>query len=149
MTRKRAYIPLTERLAAALACLLPDDVRNDLRRRRKRALAVITLFDMDHIVLHSQGGLDLWWNLDPKLREEHRTKSRRDTSIVAKSKRLAKEHEEFRLRILAKAVGPYVKASSKWANRPIPSRVNPWGDPEKRATILRGIRLAAKKRAKR
>ncbi len=132
MTRKRAYIPLTERLAAALACLLTIDQRDDLRRRKVPAKMVLQFFEWDHLHLHAQGGSDAWHNLDPRQVAQHRTKSRRDTSIVAKSKRLAKEHEEFRLRILAKTVGPYVKTSSKWANRPIPSRVNPWGERKKK-----------------
>lgn len=92
--RPRAYIPLTERLAAALACLLPQEQRDDLRARRVPAKAVAILFDVDHVVLYALGGSDAWWNLDPKIRAVHREKSRRDTSIVAKTKRLAAKTAE-------------------------------------------------------
>lgn len=88
MSRPRKHIPLTERLAMALACLLPQEQRDDLRARKVPAKSIISLFEADHIVLHALGGSDFWWNLHPTLRMQHREKSRRDTSICAKVKRL-------------------------------------------------------------
>ncbi len=55
------------------------------------AKAIRALFEMDHVVLHAHGGPDTWENLDPKLKAPHREKSRRDTSIVAKTKRLQRQ----------------------------------------------------------
>src|ERR1700730_3303621 len=82
--RKRSYIPFPERLAAALACLLPAEQRDDLRARKVPAEEVLALFNFDHIVLHAFDGEDRWSNLDPKLVAPHREKSRHDTAIVAK-----------------------------------------------------------------
>lgn len=115
--RARAYIPLPERLAAALSRLLPPDVEKDMRARRVPALEVISLFHQDHIVLHALGGADLWWNIDPKLAEPHRIKSRRDTSIVAKVKRLEPAHEEFRRKVLAKPCGQKRQAKGQIRSR--------------------------------
>ena len=91
MTRTRKAIPLEQQLAAALACLLPQDQRDALRAAKVPAKTVIRLFSPDHIHLHSLGGSDRWWNLDPKQRPAHADKSRQDTSIAAKVKRLAQK----------------------------------------------------------
>lgn len=85
---RRKKIPLEQQLAAALACLLPQAQRDELRHARVPAKAVIRLFSPDHIWLHSLGGPDAWWNIDPKLRPVHAEKSRGDTAIAAKVKRL-------------------------------------------------------------
>jgi hypothetical protein len=99
--RRRCYIPLKQRLAAALACLLPEQLRNDMRRLRVPAEEVLKRYTFDHIHLHSLGGADLWWNLDPRRRgEELNLKNSLDTSRVAKVRRLAAEHEDFRRRVL-------------------------------------------------
>ena len=47
------------------------------------------------MVLHSFSGSDRWWNLDPKLTAIHREKSKVDTGIVAKTKRVSTKWEEF------------------------------------------------------
>lgn len=92
MPRKRKHIPLTQQLAAALACLLPQEQRDELRRRKALALEVRALFQFDHCVLHAHGGSDAWDNLTPMLVAPHREKSRRDTAIAAKVKRLAAKY---------------------------------------------------------
>jgi hypothetical protein len=89
--RKRKAIPLSEQLAAALACLLPQAQRDELRHARVPAKQVIRLFSPDHIVLHCMDGSDAWWNIDMKLRPAHAEKSRRDTAIAAKVKRLERQ----------------------------------------------------------
>ncbi len=94
--RPRDYIPFPERLAAALSRLLPPEQEKELRERRVSAKAIIALFHNDHIVLHALDGSDLWWNLDPKIIAPHLEKSRRDTSIVAKVRRIEKEPEKWR-----------------------------------------------------
>jgi hypothetical protein len=90
--RPRKYIPYPERLASALACLLPQEQRDDLRARKVPARVVLALFDQDHVILHALGGTDDWWNITPRLRAEHREKSRRDTAVVAKVKRIARKN---------------------------------------------------------
>jgi hypothetical protein len=77
------------KLAATLACLLPQSERDEYRRGRVSAETILRLFEFDHVRLHALGGTDKWFDLDPKLHAVHREKSRRDTAIVAKVKRLA------------------------------------------------------------
>ncbi len=76
------------KLAAALACLLPRDERDAARADKVKAEHVLSWFEFDHVILHAHDGSDKWWNLDPKFKAVHREKSSRDTSIVAKVKRL-------------------------------------------------------------
>ena len=71
---------------------------------------MIALFDMDHDALHALGGSDDWWNFTPRLRPEHREKSRKDTSIVAKSKRLAKQHQQHLARLADRGKAPAAPA---------------------------------------
>jgi hypothetical protein len=96
MKRPRKYIRTDERLAAALFFLIPDaEVRATMRDARLSARAVIRMFHFDHGELHALGGKDKWWNLWPMLVAAHKTKSRRDTSIVAKVRRIEKEPERW------------------------------------------------------
>lgn len=136
---ERAYIPFPERLAATLACLLPQEQRDQLRRAKVAAQAVISLFNFDHIELHALDGSDLWWNLDPKEVAPHKEKSRGDTSIVAKSKRIRRKEAESSNRLLAKygvnltvTTSPELAASierprrkAKIAGRPFPKQHRP------------------------
>jgi hypothetical protein len=92
---KRARIPLKEQLAAALSCLLPQEHRDGLRKNKVPADTVIRLFTLDHIGLHcfNASDKDLWHNLNPMLRQPHAEKSRIDSGIAAKVKRIAKKHQ--------------------------------------------------------
>lgn len=119
--RKRDYIPYSERLAAALACLLHPEDRNVYRAGMVNADHIIGLFTFDHIHLHALDGADAWWNLDPKLRGPHREKSRKDTGIVAKVRRLSAEHDDFRKRVLRPDKRKR-KTVSKWPKRKLQSR---------------------------
>src|SRR5580704_10187751 len=115
--RARKYINLREKLAAALSMLLPQEQRDELRAAKAPAKTVIGLFDQDHAILHAFDGADRWFNLTPMLRAPHREKSRRDTSIVAKSVRIRADHEEFRRRVLAVEKQPRDR-SSRWPRGP-------------------------------
>lgn len=118
--RKRAHVPLINKLAAALACLLPAEHRNIMREAKAKPEAVLRLFEFDHIVLHCWGGSDGWWNLDPKLREAHREKSRADTSRAAKADRLDEARWKDFVGKLAKPKP--VARKRQWPSRPFPSR---------------------------
>jgi hypothetical protein len=63
---------------------------------------IIALFHFDHYPIpHAQGGPDAPWNLVPTLRPEHAEKTAKiDIPQIAKTKRLSREHEEFRQRLL-------------------------------------------------
>lgn len=86
--RKRKAIRKDDYLASALSLLLSYEERTALRRAKVPASAVLRMFSPDHIELHALGGSDAWHNLHPTLREPHKEKSKRDTSIVAKVKRI-------------------------------------------------------------
>ena len=115
MPRKRKHIGLREKLAATLACLLPQDQRDDLRSRRVPASSVLALFHFDHIVLHSFGGRDTWDNLDPKIVKAHIEKSKIDTGIAAKAKRIDEKWVPF-MAAMAKGRKP-PKRPSRWPKR--------------------------------
>ena len=102
MTRKRKHISLTTKLAASLSLLLPQEVLNEARRRKLSAEEILAVFDFDHIQLHSLGGSDEWWNLHPLLRAAHRLKSRGDTTIAAKVKRVSRKELEHKQKMQAK-----------------------------------------------
>jgi hypothetical protein len=121
MTRERQYIPYPERLAAALVQLLPQEQRDVLRDVKVSAAQVIAMFQFDHGVLHALDGSDAWFNLWPMLKPEHQEKSRRDTGIVAKVKRVSKAQEEHRRKMLAPKV-PREERPSRWGKRKMQSK---------------------------
>jgi hypothetical protein len=96
---KRKHIPLKQRLAAALSMLLPQPRRDFCRELKFSADFICSLFEFDHNILHTHGGSDDWWNLTPMLHDEHREKSRRDTAIVAKVKRLSGKRKRPRKKL--------------------------------------------------
>jgi hypothetical protein len=116
--RPRKYIPMQQKLAAALACLLPIKVRARMRNDRMSAAAVIRCFTFDHISLHAWGGsgVDKWDNLDPWLRgPELKAKDRTDTARAAKARRIDDKWRDF-TRALASGRKPRRKPS-RWPKR--------------------------------
>lgn len=110
----RAYIPYPHRLAAALACLLPQDVRDDLRKRRVDPKEVEALFEDHHIKFYALDPDNHWSNLHPMLRAEHKERTRKDIGAIAKTKRLARATAEAQARLLAKEPGRSARPKSKW-----------------------------------
>lgn len=84
---KRDYIPLKDRLAAALSYRLTEAERNDLRNRRASAEDIISLFDCDHNIPVRIGGSKDWWNINWLRTEEHVEKTRSDQQVIAKARR--------------------------------------------------------------
>lgn len=130
---KRKHIALSEKLATALADLMPKGMRDDLRHRKVPASDIIAMYEFDHIILHAHGGADKWWNLTAMAKVIHREKSRKDTSIVAKTKRLGKTHTEHKRFMenmgqvgdeLERATGAKPKLF-RWPTRKLPSRPFP------------------------
>ncbi len=111
---------------------LPDH----LRGKDVDVDVVLKAIEWDHIVPVAIGGSNEFWNLQPLLKEDHRKKtSHIDVPQIAKTKRLAKAHEEFRRKMLAKvgvATEPEsrVRKVSRWAARKMQSR--PFQKREKR-----------------
>lgn len=130
---KRKAIRKDEYLAAALACLLPQDERDAMRRAKVPAEEVLRMFSPDHIGLHcfDAPDRDEWHNLTPIRRPAHKEKSRRDASIAAKVKRLmprpapaepAREVSRPKRRIAARPSPWPPKGARKLRSRPWPSR---------------------------
>ena len=124
--RQRRHISLKIKLAAALLQMrraTPDGrwvlIIPHEQAKRMTADQVIALFHFDHYPIpHAHGGPDEPWNLDPLPIAEHQEKTaKRDVPAIAKTKRLSKEHEEFRKRMLAPRDERPVR-KSKWASRP-------------------------------
>lgn len=111
---KRKRLPLKTQLASALRELFQipyDDAK------QMTADQVISLVQFDHGILHAVRPIDEHWNITPRLIQEHRRKSAKDTSTVAKVRRLTKTQEEFRRRVLARECGQQRKPSSRWPKR--------------------------------
>ncbi len=132
MTRKRKHISLTTKLAASLSLQLPQEVLNEARRRKLSAEEILAVFEFDHIQLHSLDGSDEWWNLQPLLRAEHRLKSRGDTTIAAKVKRVSRKELEHQQKMQAKLLPapatkerPKQKIASRGFQKKIKEKTNP------------------------
>lgn len=126
---RRTHIPLKTKLASALLTMVrPDESGNMVpvipREEAKRMSpeAVLSRFHFDHVERKALGGTDDFWNLQPLPVDEHRTKTAKiDVPAIAKVKRLSREEEEFRARLLAKADGTEPRPSARQKKR-IPSR---------------------------
>jgi hypothetical protein len=120
--RRRRHISLMTKLAAVLLVLHPEDRERAKQMTAKQYVRSKQLeWEWDHIELHALGGSDHFTNLTPMPFAEHREKSRRDTSIVAKVKRLRTDWQGFKLLSVKKAEAKY-KRVYKWPKRKIPSR---------------------------
>lgn len=94
MKRPRKHIPLKTKLAAALLQMRSDDGAYLFDYEHSKMLSadqIISLFQWDHGILHAFDGSDEPWNLTPRFIGQHREKSKRDTAIVAKTKRIRGE----------------------------------------------------------
>jgi hypothetical protein len=83
----RRYISWKTKYAAALLKL--GDVPY-LDAKLMSEDQIISLYHIDHNILHSSEheDRDRYWNLEPKLIQAHRTKTKADAKVVAKSKRI-------------------------------------------------------------
>ena len=117
---KREHIGLKTKLASALLTLGHVDYAH---AKGMTADQIISLYAWDHGILHAIEPNDSFWNLTPRLIAEHREKSKRDTAIVAKSKRLVRKEAAHRARLSA----PWAMEAVKWERpkRRIPSRPFP------------------------
>lgn len=102
MTRPRKKPTLTEKLASALLHIRKgagDDwlVKGDLRNAS--AEAICAAIDWDHVRRWAQNGTNRPQNLQPLIRADHREKSKRDVSEIAKGKRLEAKEQAHRDRL--------------------------------------------------
>lgn len=111
MSNKRGHISLKTKLAAALLTMRRPNEQGELEpiidhesAKRMTVDQILSIFHWDHYPIRKeQGGPDEHWNLEPKPILEHRHKTaKKDQPEIAKSKRLAPAHEEFRQRLLTR-----------------------------------------------
>jgi hypothetical protein len=127
--KPRGYISFERRLAAALCHLLrpTGDPARPLERiishdeaKKMTPRQIIARFELAHNVPHAIGGSIHPANLEYKPKAQHRHETRtKDVPQIAKGKRLEKEQEDFRRRMLAKA-GQGKAPPKKPKGRPMP-----------------------------
>ena len=115
---KRRHINLTTKLASALLAL--GDIPYE-DAKQMTAEQIVSLYELDHGILHGIEPNDAFWNLTPRLIKPHREKSKRDTSIVAKTRRIEKEPEKWRELTKPKKSRPRPKRRYRWPSRPLRS----------------------------
>jgi hypothetical protein len=127
---KRDHISLKVKLAAALLQLkhIPFS-----QAQRMSADQIIALYHFDHYPIpHAQGGPDEPWNLDPVLVADHLEKTAKtDIPQIAKTKRIAKDHQEF-LRLMLTPRDQRPPKQSRWGKRKFEQRTKNelvWGRP--------------------
>lgn len=93
---------LRAKLAACIRELLAIPVEHAEKMHEDQ---MISLVQFDHIRHHALNKEEPWvddhWNLDPLLIGGHKVKTTKiDVPVIAKTKRISKEQEEFRKRLL-------------------------------------------------
>jgi hypothetical protein len=121
MTKRRAPNK-TEKIAALLLTikrgdgwLIPEPLRSS-----GDAKAICAHCQWDHLHPHSLGGDTSPQNMDPKDKLEHKGKTRRDMMKIAKAKRIEKQFEENRRRMLARDEGDLVREKPKKRKQKMP-----------------------------
>lgn len=86
------------RILALMGRAIPYDTAKEMTEENIEAL-----FEVDHHPIPvANGGTNHPSNLVPRIKDDHREKTRRDVSRIAKGKRLSRAAEETRRIILAK-----------------------------------------------
>lgn len=127
--KRRRCFNQTEKLAAAYIALglVPEPLASTGTARE-----IERYVEGDHNVLHSLGGDTRPQNCNLLPRPVHREKSKRDTAIAAKIKRIADKEAAFRRKVLAKAEGLQIPALrlTRKGNPPLPcGRHSGWKKP--------------------
>jgi hypothetical protein len=145
MTKKRRAPNKDERIAASLLMikkgedwLIPEPIRSS--GDTKKILAYV---QWDHGVPDALGGGTGAGNIRPMTVADHAIKTKRDVKEIAKAKRLAKSHAEFRRKILAKSepdveVVQKTKHKAKIPSRPMAGgKKSPWKKTFNKGTVRR------------
>ena len=130
---KRAHIPYPQQLAAALRELggIPYE-----HAKLMSAEQIISLFHRDHGILHATDPINEHWNLTWTLIKTHREKSKLDTAIVAKSKRIVRKQAAHHARMgtstdsfadLDRAMG-FLARKRRILSRPFPNKKRPFAN---------------------
>lgn len=114
---ERAHISLLTKLAA---CIVQLGLVDRDAAKAMTAKAIVGMVDFDHIVLHALTRDDHATNLRAMLRAEHREKSRGDTTILAKCKRVSTQYELHCAEMRRKMIGTPPKQErprKRWGSR--------------------------------
>lgn len=134
MTTPRRDPNKAERIAACLLEIKRGDGTPIVSREEAKSLTAGEVYDVfmervqiDHIVPRAVGGADHHANYQPLAPTvDHKPKTKRDVREIAKTKRIKKQQEEFRQRLLAKSGAADDVAIStttkrrKWRSKPLP-----------------------------
>jgi hypothetical protein len=120
----RGYIKLTDKLAAALRELFQIPYEH---AKLMSAEQVLSLVQWNHIHYHADmkddPDRDAHWNLEPMLIQTHRERTAKiDIPQIAKTKRISKQHEEFK-RLMLTPRDERLERKSRWPSRKFPKRV--------------------------
>lgn len=133
MSKRKDYIPLREKLAAALSTMLVEGADGTLERaipeadaRKMTADQVISLFHFDHGVYETWGGATAHHNLTPRFIRQHREKTAMiDRPRIAKASRVEKARAAHKCVMQAKTAGQIVEKKdtvstrSRFRSRPL------------------------------
>lgn len=119
---------MTERRRLSITDKLSIMVRQSICPLCGEKLGSLDGIDFDHVQALALGGADTVDNLRAVHRACHRVKTSgtkattagSDVQVIAKGKRLARDTEEFRRRILAKDAGEPEKSKSRMRSGPMP-----------------------------
>lgn len=135
MPRKRKYISMEERLAAALRQMLHADPETGVispaipyaEAKAMTAKQVIARFELAHGIAHALMGPDKHWNLTYTFKAKHRRDTAKiDQPAIAKVKRLSTAQKEFRRTVLKPSKAMKRKRpASRWPKRPFPTKAAP------------------------
>lgn len=140
MARTRRKPPSTDEMVSALLLQLwelqGDPVPPEVAKMMSAYQIVqVARVQWDHRIPLAMGGAHHPTNLQPLSKPAHAEKTKRDVKAIAKSKRLEKEHAEFRRRMLAKAGrddNSFEAACKRFGYRPRPkARIRSRGFPTK------------------
>jgi hypothetical protein len=135
--QKRKAPSLTERLAAVLLTLKRGDgsplIPKELHGLPAKEILKKSGLAWDHVVALALDGSNHPTNLQPLTIDDHKVKTKRDVKTIARAKRLTKDEEAFRRKMLVKTFGEEaigdlkplkVKSKKRWGSAPMPGSRN-------------------------
>ena len=133
MTTPPRRPPTKDEIVAACILDITRDGKPIVSREEAKHLTAKEVFEVfrdrihiDHVVPRAIGGEDHHANYQPLLREaEHKPKTKKDISAIAKTKRIEKAQQEFRNKLLAKSGLADDVCVSQTGRSKIPSRPLP------------------------